>query len=204
MKKRKLKGFVLPTLYLVISLTLFVGIIFLGSDYTLTNKNYDFGTEVLTNDVVESVIKEEVSETSTISLPVDSAKANIQVHFYNSKDSEEIQKNSLIYYENTYMPNTGVLYVGEEEYEVMSVFSGKVLDVLEDDFFGKYVIVEHNDNLKTYYYGLDNIEVEKDDEITTGTVLGISKNNNVMNDKKTFLLEVYYQGKLINPETFLT
>ena len=30
--------------------------------------------------------------------------------YYNMKDSENDQMNSLVYYENTYMPNTGIIY----------------------------------------------------------------------------------------------
>ena len=41
MKRRKLKSFVLPTLYLLITITIFVGVIFMGRDIALTNKDYD-------------------------------------------------------------------------------------------------------------------------------------------------------------------
>ena len=98
------------------------------------------------------------------------------------------------------MPNTGILYTSDEEFEVTSIYRGKVIDILEDEFFGKCVILEHNDNLKSYYYGIDNLMVAKGDEITTGDVIGTSKNNEILNNKKSFLLEVYLNNKLINPE----
>ena len=47
MKKRKLKGFVLPTLYLIITLSIFVGVVLLGSSADLQEKDYDYGTEVV-------------------------------------------------------------------------------------------------------------------------------------------------------------
>lgn len=202
MKKRKLKGFVLPSLYLLITICIFTGIVLLGSEMTLSEKDYNYGTGVLQENV-ESVIVEDTIASSNIEAPIEEGKAEISVHFY-SKDSEEVrQQSSLIYYENTYLPNTGVLYTADEAFNVMSVFSGKVTDILDDEFFGKCVVVEHTSNLRTYYYGLENIEVAVGDELTSGAVIGISKNNEIMNNKKSFLFEVYYNSKLINPETFI-
>ena len=34
-------------------------------------------------------------------------------------------------------------------------------------------------------------------------MLGVSKNNEINNDKKTFLFEVYYNNKLLNPIKFI-
>lgn len=202
MKKRKLKGFVLPTLYLFITISVFTGIILLGSNINLSNDDYNYGTSVL-EDRVESVIVEDEITSGTISTPVDTDKTNIAIHFYNVNDEERRQQESLIYYENTYLPNTGVLYVGEEVFEVKSVFNGKVTEILEDEFFGECVVVEHSSNLRTYYYGLDEIEVEVGSEVVNGTVLGVSKINAIGNNKNSFLLEVYYNNELINPENFI-
>jgi len=202
MKKRKLKGFVLPTLYLLITISIFTGIIILGSDFTLLEKNYDYGTEIL-DTKVESVIVEDTIASSTIEKPIEEGKAEISVHFY-SKDAEERnQQQSLIYYENTYLPNTGILYTSAETFNILTVFEGKVTEILDDEFFGKCVVIEHNSNLRTYYYGLENIEVAVGDELTGGAVIGVSKNNEIMNDKKSFLFEVYHNNELINPEEFI-
>lgn len=84
-----------------------------------------------------------------------------------------------------------------------SIYNGKVTDIIEDEFFGKCIVIEHQNNLKSYYYGLDNISVKKDEEITTETILGSAKNNEIESDKKTFLLEVYHNNKLVNPESVI-
>lgn len=202
MKRKKLKGFVLPTLYLLITISIFTGIILLGSNITLTDKDYDYGINALKENI-ESVVGEDTVVTSYISNPVEEGKAEVSIHFYSKEGTEEEQKNSLIYYENTYLPNTGILYSGDTEFEVKSAFNGKVTQILDDEFFGKCVVVEHTDVLRTYYYGLDNIEVSVGDELTNGAVIGMSKNNEIMNTKKTFLFEVYHNNKLINPESFI-
>ena len=202
MKRRKLKGFVLPTLYLLITISIFTGIVLLGTDYSLANKDYNYGVETLENET-EPVVSEEEEANSLIESPVEEGSSEISVHFYSSKDTEENQKNSLIYYENTYLPNTGVLYTSDEAFNVKTVTSGKVTEIIDDEFFGKCVVIKHTDNLKTYYYGLDSIEVAIDDELTNGAIIGTSKNNEIMNTKKSFLLEVYYNNELINPENFI-
>ena len=190
MKKRKLKGFVLPTLYLLITISIFTSVVLLGNNLSL-------------KDNVESVIVEDEIASSNIVEPVDKDKATASIHFYSKDDTSDVQEQSLIYYENTYIPNTGTLYTSDEPFEVKSVFEGKVTDILDDEFFGKYIVVEHTKNLRTYYYGLEEIEVEVGDEITSGGVLGISKVNEIINNKKSFLLEVYHNNELINPETFI-
>lgn len=202
MKKRKLKGFVLPTLYLLITISVFTGMVFLGNGLTLSNIDYDYGTGVL-KDNVESVISENEISTSKISSPIEEGMASISIHFYSKDADEKQQQNSLIYYENTYLPNTGTFYTSDKKFNVLSVFDGRVLEINDDEFFGKYVVVEHTKNIKTYYYGLDELEVKVNDEITTGAVLGTSKKNEIQNTKNSFLLEVYYNNELINPETFI-
>lgn len=201
-KKRKLKAFVLPTLYLLITISIFSGIIFLGSDYQFANKDYDYTTPTIIENI-EAVIKEDTNLSEGIISPVEEGVANISIHYYNYKDTEEHQKNSLIFYENTYLPNTGILYSSDSAFDVKTVSSGKVIDIKDNELFGKVVVVEHSKSLKTYYYGLDEIEIEKDSNINEGTIIGKSKNNSIMNTKNTFLLEAYHNNELINPESII-
>ena len=202
MKKRKLKGFVLPTLYMLITISIFTSIIFLGKSVDLKSQDYDYGINAL-KEKVESVIVEDEVTSSSISSPVDENKANIEIHFYNKDDEEKNQQQSLIYYENTYLPNTGLIYTATEAFEVKNVFEGKVTDILTDEFFGKYIVIEHTNNLRTYYYGLEEILVEVGDEISNRTVLGTSKINTIINNKNSFLFEVYHNNKLVDPEDFI-
>lgn len=202
MKKRKLKGFVLPMLYLLITVSIFSGMVFLGGSVTLTDKEYNYGTGIL-DEVIKPVIEEDKVSSSKITSPVESEDIKISIKFYSKDDTEDSQKNSLIYYENAYLPNTGVLYTDDNSFNVLTIFNGKVTEIKDDEFFGKYVVVEHSNNLKTYYYGLEELEVEINDELTTGAVLGLSKVNNIGNSKYSFLLEVYHNNKLLNPENVI-
>ncbi len=200
MKKRKLKKYVLPTVYLFTSISILLMIILLRTNYVLDDVDYDYSVDIMNNHV-NTVSKEDEVLSKNINKPVeDDLKVEIGSNYYSYLDNEEDQKKSLIFFDNTYMPNTGIFYISDEEFNVISVYEGKVTDIKEDEFFGKVIEVTHNNNLKTYYYGLDKIEVSKDDEITASTILGVSKNNKIMPNKKSFLFESYYNNKLIDPE----
>jgi len=200
MKKRKLKGFVLPSLYVLITVCVFVSVIFLGSSFSLKDIDYNYGTDALI-DKVESVIVEDVVASSVIESPADTNL--ISVHFYDYEEEQSLREKSLIFYEQTYLPSTGLVYASDTEFEVKTSFAGTVKEINSDEFFGEYVVVEHSANLKTYYYGLTDIEVQIGDELTNGTVIGMSKENAIMKGKKSLLFEVYYNNELINPEKFI-
>ena len=122
--------------------------------------------------------------------------------YYDVNDSEEEQANSLIYFENTYMKNTGVLYKDSKEFEIVTVLDGTILNIKEDDILGKMVEIEHTPNLRTVYYSLENIEVKVGDFLNQGDVIGISGANNISDNKYNLLFEVNYNGTLINPDDF--
>ena len=197
MKKRKLRGFVLPTVYILVIGVLFISISFLGS--TLQNQlNYsdDLSVNALEDDNAVPVIKnEENVQTTSIVKPFSSDQVSVSKSYYNMEDDESTQQNSLVYYEQTYLQNSGVLYSAPETFDVLSAYDGTVSNVSEDEILGKVVEITHNTNLKTVYYSLGEIAVAKDDVITGGTIIGKSGDNLLDDEKDNCLLfEVYYNG----------
>ena len=123
--------------------------------------------------------------------------------FYNKNDDETNQINSLVYYENTYMPNTGILYSSEEIFDVIAAQSGTVTKVAEDNILGKYVEVEHNNGYKTTYYSLSETAVTMGSSVTKGDVLGTSGTNKLDGSlTNNILFESYHNGLLMDPEDF--
>lgn len=200
MKKRRLKSYVLPTTYLLITITIFTGILFM-SNKSGALEEYNFSTGVMKEEV-KPVVETENND-GIISSPVDLESVKISVYYYSKDDETTRQEQSLILYEDTYLPNSGILLTSDNVFEVKSVYDGKVLEVKDDEILGTYVVVEHNANLKTYYYGIDNIEVKQNDEVKEGTILGTSKENNISKGNKSCLFEAYYKGQTINPEKLI-
>ena len=204
MKKRKLKGFVLPTVYVLVIGILFISISFLGS--ALQNQiKYDDNLSVSAlEDEVTPVIKNEenVSDVKIVK-PFSSEKVSVSKSYYNKDDDETTQQSSLVYYEQTYLQNSGILYSSSEVFDVLSTYDGTVTNVSEDEILGKFVEITHNPNLKTVYYSLSEVNVNKDDVISAGDIIGKSGDNLLDGEAENCLLfEVYYNGNTIDPEEF--
>ena len=202
-KKRKLKGFVLPSLYLLTIITVLLGVNYLVKFFNNDYSNYVFATKALKKDSVSVVSTE--GEKGTIIKPFLDDRATISKNYYDINDDVETQQKSLIYYEKTYMENTGILYSAEEKFDVVAVLDGTIKDIKSDDILGNVVEIEHSANLITVYYSLGEITVKKGDEIAQGEVIATSGSNKLENEKENCLLfEVYHKGNLIDPETFYT
>lgn len=202
MKKKKLKGFVLPTIYVLVIGVLFMGISYLGSALE-TKKDYpDMAVSALKDDV-KTVIKDETKNPSKIVKPFTSTSVKITRSYYDMTDDEEKQENSLVYYEKTYLQNSGTLYSSDEKFDVLCSLDGTVTNVSSDDVLGNFVEVTHNPNLKTVYYSLKDVAVKKDDVLKSGDIIGVSGENLLESaSQNNLLFEVYHNGFAIDPEDF--
>lgn len=207
MKKRKLKGYVLPTVYVLVIAVLFISVSFLGSALQKELQYQDLSTDVLDDDVTP-VIKEEETPTDVttelkIVKPFTSTSVGISKSYYDMTDDEATQENSLVYYEQTYLQNSGVLYSSDEVFDVLATYDGTVTNVSTDEILGNVVEITHNPNLKTVYYSLGEVTVKKDNVVNCGDIIGKSGDNLLEGEKdNSLLVEVYYNGNTIDPEDF--
>lgn len=203
MRKGRLKGFVLPTIYVLIIVTSFFSVALLNNLLLGDITNYDY-SDSLMKDVTEAVMNENQDIETTVVMPYSGANVKQLVSYYSKDDDATKQQNSLILYENTYMPSSGVIYGSAEEFDVMAAYDGEVKNISQDDILGIVVEVSHNTNLTTYYYSLKDVQLKVGDQINAGTFLGKATTNKIYNDQNTLLFEVYYQGKSLDPEKFYT
>lgn len=191
----------MPTLYVIILMLVF-GAVSLVSSMMKSNPDYLYAIGIINPDV--KTVMNEPNDTPEIIKPFTSEAVSVDTYFYDVNETEEKQVKALIYFKNTYMKNTGILYKSEEEFDVVSVLSGTVLNIREDDILGNVVEIEHNNNLRTIYYSLGSVDVKVGDMLIQGQTIGKSGGNNISDNKNSLLFEVYYKGSLINPETFYT
>ena len=125
---------------------------------------------------------------------------NEGITFYDKDDSAAIQQKSLIHYESTYLPSTGILYTSDYKFDVIAICDGEIINIEKDNILGNHIIVKHNDNLIVNYYSVEDINVKKGDIISQGQILGVSSKSKISNNLESFLFEVSYQGELINPK----
>lgn len=151
MKHRKLKGYVLPTLYVIVLIVIF-GAVSLVSSLMQVNPSYLYSVNVLKD--ISMPVVETLEEDKQIVRPYTSDSVRIKTYFYDVDGTIEEQQQSLIYFENTYMKNTGVLYQDDQVFDCVAVLGGTVLNIKEDNILGNVVEIEHTPNLRTIYYSL--------------------------------------------------
>jgi len=157
--------------------------------------------------VFKGFINDEVPVISytneSIIKPFDSETVTINKNFYDRSSDNDTQENSLIYYQNTYMPNTGILYSNSEEFEIKAVLDGNVTNVLEDEILGTMIEITHSNSLITKYYSLKDVNVIIGSSVKQGDIIAKSGKNNISTDSENMLLfEVINNGVNLNPENF--
>lgn len=199
MKKMKLRKCVLPTIYVLIILVTFLSVSLINNHLLKNVTNYNYSKSIM-KDVTENVLSEILPDK--FERPYLSENVKLLSGFYSKDYDDESQKNSLIVYQNTYMPSSGTFYASQDEFDVVSVYDGKVKSIKKDEMLGDTVEVQHSDNLTTIYYSLKDVTVRENDDIKKGTIIGKATSNNLVTDKNVLFIEVYLKGKQIDPEKF--
>lgn len=199
MKKMKLRKYVLPTIYVLIILVTFLSVSLINNHLLKNVTNYNYSKSIM-KDVTENVLSEILPDK--FERPYLSENVKLLSGFYSKDYDDESQKNSLIVYQNTYMPSSGTFYASQDDFDVVSVYDGKVKSIKKDEMLGDTVEVQHSDNLITIYYSLKDVTVRENDDIKKGTIIGKATSNNLVTDKNVLFIEVYLKGKQIDPEKF--
>lgn len=202
---KSVKKLFVPTVYLIAVLSV-VGCVFLTifsiNKYLSETEKFDYSINGIIDSNVKSVQGNE-EESNSIIKPYRGENISIGRSYYDFQGDEASQEKSIIFYENTYIQNSGVLYVSDKAFDVVSVLAGKVVSVDTDETLGNIVKIEHDKNIITTYQGIDNIALKVGDNVTQGTVVGTSGKSLVNSNYETSLhFEVSYKGELIDPENF--
>ena len=144
-----------------------------------------------------------VNTTTVIMRPYLDSSVSIGKTFYDYTGTSEEQENSIIFYEDTYMQNSGVDYVSNNVFDVVSVLNGTIISIEENDLLGTIVEVRHSNNLISVYQGLSDVMVEENMAVVQGQVIAKSGTSNINKELGNHLhFELYYNGKIVNPEEY--
>lgn len=197
MIKRRLKTNVKITILAMCTLTIVFSSLSIMKGLKASNEELVIPVVEETQDYTESVV-----EVVSIIKPYTDQNTSIDKTYYNKDDESTKQENSLIYYENTYLPNNGIIYKNQNEFDVISVLDGTIVDIKEDELLNTIVYISHNNNLTTIYYGLKDVNLKTNDKISQGDIIGKSTKNKFSNEENSLMFEVNYKGVNINPEDF--
>lgn len=200
---KKLKRIIFPSIYLFAILIMVICIYLVGNsmaNYLEKNKEFDYTKK----EVFEKETPVMAEETKIIK-PYKDEKVKIGKSFYDYEADAAEQEKAIIFYEDTYMQNSGVDYINDVEFEIYNVLDGEVINVKNDKTLGNIVEVKHDNEIITIYQGLSKVNVKKGDKITQGTVVGTSGTSEINPDYKSYLhFEVFHKGELLDPENFYT
>lgn len=167
----------------------------------LTNIDYDYVEDIIEPNI-ESVNNESDDENK-IAKPYKREDIKIVKNYYNYKENEKSQINSINYYNNTYFQNNGICYSNGNPFEVYSVLDGVVTDITKDELVGNSITIKHNENSYSVYQSIKDIQIKKGDKVTKGTLLAYSNVSNFNKDLKNHLyFELVINGKNVNPEEY--
>lgn len=204
MIKRKLKNFVVPTIY---SIAIVISIFSMYLVKNIFTKNMDTkqnNVQYVDNEItgVDTVIPV-ISTSTSIIKPYTNNEVKIVNNFYNYQGDAESQQKSILYYENTYMQNSGVDYAMDSEFDVISILDGTVIKVEENDILGVIVEIRHTNDLISVYQSLKDISVKVDDKVVQGQIIAKSGTSNINTSLTNHLhFELYHKGMVVNPEDY--
>lgn len=157
--------------------------------------------------VTKTILEDDVpvvSTTETIIRPYTNEQVKILKGFYDYQAEASEQKDALLYYENTYLQNSGVSYGGVEEgFDVVSILDGTVISVEEDSILGNVVQIRYGNDIIGVYQSLGEVAVKENDTVKQGQLIGKSGNSNISKDLNSHLhFELIIKGQLVDPELY--
>ena len=201
MNKRNLKLYAVPIIYALAIIMFGTSMIFIQK--IINNKKF------ITPEIMEYVNSEivtdneyipVVNEVPTILKPFLNGDVKINKTFYNYEDETQTQENSLIFYEDTYMQNSGTAYTHPEKFDIISVLDGTIIEVTDNELLGKTIKIRHNNDIVSTYGCLSETKVNQDETVLRGQVIGTSGTCGIYSKNFNLHFELSSQGKNIDPE----
>ncbi len=205
MKKRRLKGFVKKSLFAVgfvlLSSMLFYVNTTDDSEMLKELEGYEYvNSSIMTNNI--PVVKEE--DNIVILKPYSTLNVEISKKFYDQSSTDEEKEKSLIYYNDTYIQNSGILYKSNEPFEIVNILDGTVVDVKKDEILGNVIQIKHNNDLISTYSGLSEVNVKKNQLLKQGEIIGKSGKLSLGEQlENSLLFEIIKDGKYVNPLNYI-
>lgn len=154
--------------------------------------------------VVSVETKDEEKETAEVlKKPVDD-DVQIEKKFYDTDMSDEELEKALVYFEGVYRPNDGIDYTRNGEvFDVYASTSGEVIRKENDSLLGWILAIKHESGMVTTYQSVDNIKVEKGDQVKQGDVIATSGTNVYQSALKNHLHFILSKDdETLNPEKY--
>jgi len=135
----------------------------------------------------------------------DENATKVVMPFYDVNASPTEQQKALVTYNNTTTQNTGICIVAKDgkTFDVQASMSGKVVQAKKDPILGNVVVLQHDNGVQTMYESLDEMKVEKGEQISQGQVLGTAGQDLYNKDAGIHVhFEIRKNDKPVNPTSY--
>lgn len=205
--KRRLKKSVVYVLYGFAFVIMLGGLFFIDSSSEKVNLDSSEDYKYVSKDIIDTVkdIPVNVIEDTKVLInkPYNDESVKIVKNYYSVTDDEDTQKNSIIFYENTYLPSSGVSYGNDADFDILAILDGKVLEVREDEILGNVITIEHSNGIVSSYQSVADIRVKADDMVKQGDIIAKSSTSNISTDLGNHLyFELMINGSNVDPEDY--
>ena len=204
MIKRKLKQITVPAIY-TLALLVFITSLYLvqrivnNKTFEDKNDNMQYVDKEIFNDNYYIPV---VNQTNIIIKPYINETVEVNKSFYNYTSQNEEQENAIIYYENTYMQNSGIDYHHKESFDIVTILDGTVIEVTDNEILGTTIKIRHDNDLISTYQSVSNTNVMVDDMVVRGQVIATSGQSKLYNQDNNLHFELTHQGKNVDPEQY--
>ena len=196
-KKLRLKPFVVPMMFGFVALAILAGL-FISVDMVEDKQFYTY----VNNSILDEYIPV-INTEDKILKPYTSDKVVKTTGYYKMDGNEEEQSSSIILHNNTYLQNTGINYSSDEEFDIVSILDGEVIEVKDNELLGKSVTIKHDKDVISVYQSLKDITVKQGDKVLKGQVIAKSGSCNLIKEKENNLhFELYVSGTIVDPEEY--
>lgn len=202
--KRRLKKSVVYAIYVLTFISVFGSIYFIEKNLepknTFNNPSGDY--EYVSETIFENEIPV-VAEPTQIIRPYTATDIMKVKDYYDYKGEEQSQQQSLLYFENTYLQNSGVAYSGSPNFDVVAILDGTVTKVKEDNILGNIVEIRHDNDTISVYQSLSDIKVTENQKVKQGEIIAKSGTSNISKELGDHLhFELIIKGQNVNPEEY--
>ncbi|WP_210364440.1 M23 family metallopeptidase [Bacillus sp. REN3] len=178
MKRFFKKRWVYPTVYIASAAIILTGVLWYqnsgsnGSDQLeykasdMPGKQFNDEPALEVNRAMENFVMPVANEDEAV----------IQMGFYDNDGKAEEQEAALVFYNNTYHPNTGIDISSKDgkEFDVVASLSGTVTNVMEDELLGNVIEIEHDKGIVTQYQSVKDYQVKVGDQVEQGQAIATS------------------------------
>lgn len=197
-KKLVLKPFVIPILY-----TIFAALVITGLLSTIPTIDDEKTPVYVSRSILDEYIPVINTYEEVLIRPYSNNDVAVSKNYYGFGKNHDAQVNSIIVHDGTYIQNTGINYESDNEFEVVSVLNGEVIDVDVKELLGNTITIRHDNNIISVYQSLKETYVKKGDIVNIGQVIGISGNCEMINTKENNLhFELYVNGVVVDPDEY--